>query len=133
MASSSTTFQIEALSTVHANYADDEKKMLKQKLAECEKELADTKILLLEEQDERKCEGYDILAFCAQGAKQLNNIRLELRKGIHTGMHLSKEDVSQLATSMLKADHRFDDIKYTIRGEDSSDSSNDEDDDEDEQ
>ena len=56
----------------------------------------------------------------------MNKIRSKLSKGIHTGMHLSKEDVSELTTLIIKADQRFDNTKYTIGGDESNDSFNDE-------
>ena len=126
------TVQLEALNTVHLKFADNDKKSLKRKLAQCEKELADTKKLLLEEQNGRTCERYDIISFCEDGSKQLNKIRSKLSKGIRTGMHLSKEDVSQLTTFIIKADQRFDNTKYTIGGDESNNSFNDDEDDEEE-
>ena len=92
------------------------------------------KKLLLEEQNGRTCERYDIISFCEDGSKQLNKIRSKLSKGIRTGMHLSKEDVSELTTLIIKADQRFDNTKYTIGGDESNNSFNDdEDDDEDDE
>ena len=131
MASSSTTLQVEALSTVHAEFADVDKNVLKRKLADCEKDLAWTKNVLLRTENGRTLDGYDIVRQSEDGIKELDKIQDKLRNRSNQGQALSKIDMRQLMQWLQEAKHCFLENKRTMVG--SEDEDEDEQDTEDEQ
>ena len=125
------THQVEALSAVHAYYADKEKKDLKRKLAASEQELAKMKEILFREQDGRVCEQREIVCYSDDGYEHLENIHNKLYKGSNawqSGMSLSREEVGQLVNSLTHAKNRFLDNKYLMAGTEDEDEDEDEDD-----
>ena len=91
MASSSTTLQVEALSAVHANYADDEKRGLKRRLAACEQELTRTEAVQRYKEACTALEMEDIKRHCETSIGLLNGIHETLVDGFRDGMSLSKK------------------------------------------
>ena len=131
MASSSEmlTLQIEALNKVHNNNAISEMKDLKRKLADCEKDLASTRNVLLRTENGRTVDGYDAVRQSKEGLEELDKISDKLRDRSNNWRHgitLSMEDIGQLMHSVAEAKLRFLDNKRTMGG-DSDPESQDED------
>ena len=110
MASSSTTLQVEALSIVHANYADDEKRGLKHRLATSEKVLTNTEALQRYKEACTALEMEDIKRHCETSIGLLNGIHETLVDGFRDGMTLSKREVWEMMRSIIEVSDRLTDI-----------------------
>ena len=132
MASSSeaVTLQLAALSAVHNENADREKKDLKRKLAECQKELKEAREQIRQRRDE-------VNEVCKESRDSMHQVDLVLRQGVYDGLPLSKEQVNELCNHLGNAHNVLNEIKdpgSSCYGSDSEDSgSESEDDDEGEQ
>ena len=105
MASSSTTLQVEALSVVHANYADDEKRGLKRRLATSEKELNNTEALQRYKEACTALEMEDIKRHCEASKEILNGVHKTLVDGFRDGGTLSKRDALNALRSIIDVSH----------------------------
>ena len=112
------TLQIAALSAVHNEYADCEKKELKRKLAECQKDLKEARLRI----KQRRCE---VNAVCKESRESMHKVDLVLRQGVYDGLPLSKEQVNDLSNHLHDAHNVLNEIKdpgSSCYGSDSEDS-----------
>ena len=125
MASSSTTLQVEALSTVHANYADDEKRGLKRRLATCEKELTSEHDFPRYKEACTAVAMEDIKIHCETSIGLLDSMHDRLVDGFRSsnGMSLSQAEVWEMMRSIIEVSNRLTDIHEDaeLREEPSSD------------
>ena len=106
MASSSepVTFQLEALSALHAEYACKEKKDLKRKLAACQKELEEAREQIRQRRDE-------VNQGCKENKNYMHYVDLVLRQGVYERRALSKEQVNDLSHHLCNAHNVLNQIK----------------------
>ena len=112
------TLQLAELSAVHNENADREKKDLKRKLAECQKELKEAREQIRQRRDE-------VNEVCKESRDSMHEVDLVLRRGVDTGLHLSKEQVNELIGHMCNAHNVLNEIKdpgSSCGGSDSDDS-----------
>ena len=109
MASSSqpVTFQLEALSALHAEYACKEKKGLKRKLATSEKELNNAEAVQRLREAFISLEMEDIKIHCETSKALTNDIHTKLAKVYCDRMTLSEEDVWQMMRSINEMSNRL--------------------------
>ena len=118
MASSSTTLQVEALSTVHLNFADIDKNDLKEKLAQKARSLEmykssgkmmkmikDQQLKNREDRIKKLIENEkQYKRFAAKGCKNLHAVQKKLKEGKDTGLSLSPNEVQKLLLNLEKAE-----------------------------
>ena len=109
MASSSTTLQVEALSVVHAEFADVDKNDLKRKLAACQKELEEAREQIRQRRDE-------VNRVCKESRDSVHQVDLLLQQGVYERRALSKEQVNELSEHLCKAHN----VLFQITDPDSS-------------
>ena len=107
------TVQVEALSTMHTAWADDEKRGLKRKLATTQKSLT----IVSEELHEQTKKEAEIYKYSFDGFQQMQKIISKMHKASNHGtteMHLSNAEVCQLLDSLTAARNRFSDNISTV-------------------
>ena len=106
-----------ALNSVYNQFADADKNDLKRKLAECQKDLK-------EAQEQIKQRRYEVNDICKESRNSMHEVDLVLRRGVYTGLHLSKEQVNELIGHMCNAHNVLNEIKdpgSSFYGSDSED------------